>query len=301
MWISLEADLPANASQLLRSLRGGRSRDIAEKDTFPGIGAFSDQAQAYFVNARALCGRNGPHDLAVLTSFYCIRHGLELWLKCMVKNQILDDVIHAIRRRLSFDEVLQAAYKGCEGEGKRVREEKQQRRRQLVRALCVLRNYNAGIVDPQNMEVNQGQQFAEELASTGHVEREHLAMHWAVPIHTHSLDELWRVGKDFIYEKYDGARDESWQGLGVELISLDKLQAICELFGTLDKDGDAFRYPCSREGNWFSGLPSINLRKLRALASELENLVISYDVRLENEAAAMWARQNPRGRRAAGT
>jgi hypothetical protein len=52
--------------------------------------AFNSHARAYLNNAAAICEDTGMSDYRIFMALYGIRHGIELWLKCVWSNERID-------------------------------------------------------------------------------------------------------------------------------------------------------------------------------------------------------------------
>lgn len=258
------------ARAMLWALRGGEG-NIAEPKIYPGVEAFEDHARAFFNNAEALCESGRAVDFAVFGALYCFRHGLELWLKGLSQIHLLDEVLSAILEGKDLEQVTEVAQKGCDTKRKR-----EARRNELIRALCVVRNVDNGLRYPACHQVNIGPEFAQERLSKGRIDSHSLSISWPISIHGHDLRALWSETKDLVRERHAVAHENNEIYLGGELLDPDEIEALCDLLGAWDNDGDAFRYPCSLTGDWFLHLPSLNLDKLAKMASAMESTVLCY-------------------------
>ena len=269
-----DIQLTGPARQLLASLRGGEGDRIAEPKNYPGVQAFGDHAQIYFNNAGTLCESGHAVDFAVFGALYCLRHGLELWLKGFAQNQVLNDVLDAIADGKTLDEVVEVAQRGCS------KKYHAARRDELIKALCVLRNVDKGLRHPECHQVEIGEQFARERLSEGighESEAFTLALAWPISMGGHDLGVLWEQTKEIVRGNYARAQSNNVMYIGGELLPPEKVEALCALLGAWDKDGDAFRYPCSLTGDWYFHLPSLNLRALGELASAMESTLLCYE------------------------
>lgn len=268
----VHADLTPAALGLLSKLRRGGAD--AEPTIYPGVDAFSDHARTYFSNAAALCEHHNGHDFAVFGILYGLRHGLELWLKWFIQTEVLAQVVGASRRTRELPALIAVAQGFPEESTKR---ERQQRKDQLIKALCVMRNVDAQILYPRCQIENIGESFAREQLLKGPVDRYRLQLSWPVQVLCHDLRSLWKDAKHLVDLYSDDARLTAvYTGTG-EPLSVEAIEAACDLLGTWDKDGDGFRYPCSLGGAWHMHLPPLNLRSLRKLAVSLEATVLAYE------------------------
>jgi len=263
--------LTEGATAFLATISDGDGADIAVPSVYPGIDAFQTHAHAYFNNAATLCRGTHAHDFAIFGALYCIRHGLELWLKWITQKQILSRVLDAIHSEADLDAILVVAQDGCTGKQKAARKE------QLIHALCVLRNVEEGIVYPVCHEIDISEDFARKCLSSVEVNEHRLALVWPISVHGHDLRALWTEASGFIEEGYPVARSEaSYTGVGVP-VHPDTIAAACELLSTWDPTGDGFRYPCSLSGDWYLELPPLNLAQLGNFAESMESTVLAYE------------------------
>ncbi|HKO91640.1 MAG TPA: hypothetical protein VJU61_10830 [Polyangiaceae bacterium] len=268
----MKVELSEAATALLVRLTSfGGDDQVGIASVYPGINAFTEHAIAYFHNAALLCKRIEAPDFAVFGALYCIRHGLELWLKCIVQNDIIDEVLEAIAEGKAFEAILTAAR--CRDPG-----EKQER---FIKAICVMRNAEAGLEPPQVGEV----EVARKRLASGGISRHRLSLVWPVPLWGHDLGDLWEKAARSIRLVYDDVRTLSLTEIGEPMLP-DEVQAACELLAVLDKGGDTFRYPCSLAGEWNLQLPGWNLGQLRELAEGLDITVRAYDLYFEESTAA---------------
>ena len=261
--------LEGRARQILAELTAGDGADIALLDVYPGIDAWTTHAIAYFSNASVLCDEPKAHDFAVFGALYCVRHGLELWLKWIIQKRVMDDVLAALRGGADLEELIRVAQVGSSS-----RRERNERRSQLVRALCTIRNVEAGLTHPACRQEAMSERFAIERLSKGPAIRGSiLSIAWPIPVHGHDLKELWAAAEDPIRGRYEDLTETPELG---EALHPDTIGGICALLGAIDPAGDGFRYPSSLEGDWYLHRPPINLRALGQLAESLEDSVRSY-------------------------
>src|SRR4051812_39580396 len=78
-----------------------------------------------------MCRDVGMDDFRIFGALYQIRHGIELWLKCISRNVMIDRALASIFRpeSSSFEEVVEAT-----------QQTSKHARQQLRKAVCVLRN-----------------------------------------------------------------------------------------------------------------------------------------------------------------
>jgi hypothetical protein len=285
------------ARRLLSTLQGGDGRDIAEPNTYPGGNAFSSHARAYFINASSLCEHQNGHDFAVFGVLYGLRHGLELWLKWLIQMEVLAAVMGDFRRKPVLETVIAAAQRLCDEDAQRERllrkqivvdaqcerqiihnakRDCQQLKKQLIHALCVMRNVEAGITYPRCQAENIGESFARDQLAKGILDQYSLQVSWPVPIYGHDLCALWQEAEMLADIGYHDARMRAMYAGTGEPLSPQEIGAACDLLGTWDKDGDSFRYPCSLGGTWYLHLPPLNLRALGKLADALDATVLAY-------------------------
>lgn len=86
------------AAKLIAHLQreGSEGGEFGIPSITPGENALALHAEAYLSNAAQLCHENPVHDFSVFGALYCLRHGLELWLKYVVQNNMIDRTLWAI-------------------------------------------------------------------------------------------------------------------------------------------------------------------------------------------------------------
>jgi hypothetical protein len=261
--------LDEGAQEILAELTTGDGADIALLDVYPGIDAWTTHAIAYFSNASALCDEPRAHDFAVFGALYCVRHGLELWLKWVIQKRVMEDVLASLHCGADLNELIRVAQVGSND-----KRERKDRRIQLVRALCTIRNVEAGLTHPACRKENISERFATERISNGPpISGSILSIAWPIPVHGHDLKELWAAAEDSVRARYEALTEAPELG---EAMQPDAIAGICALLGAIDPAGDGFRYPSSLEGDWYLHRPAINLRALGQLAESLEDSVRSY-------------------------
>jgi hypothetical protein len=270
-----EKSLSAAAEELLDRLRQGDGRDIGEPSVYAGTMAFSVHAQAYLGNSASLCSRPVAHDFCIFGGLYGIRHGVELWLKCLCINTMLDSVLEEIDGgALNADTLARAL------------ELTNEQKRHLYRSLCIFRNRcEDGLVYPDCVQRKIDPIWADKavrfIKSNGHLERYKLATIWTVPVPGHDVLDFWLRVEDWVRELNPAVvANARSTGCGNPMPP-DSLAAVCELIHRWDPGGDTFRYPSSLDGRWNTDLPSLNLKTLGDLALALQETVLGYENLLE--------------------
>lgn len=268
-----ELELSPAASELLGELSDGDGADIAVPSVYAGNTALATHAMAYLEVASQLCSATRSHDFAVFGAFYGIRHGLELWLKCMVINDMLDRTLEAISNGAADLDALSIAAGPLD----------KKQREHLCRSLCALRNLNEdGIVAPACYTMNISEADAVRaiayIQQNGGQPRYMLGYAWSVPVRGHSLQTLWQKAQPMIRELHSAVESSAQMSGCGHPTSIERLAAAIELLDKLDPDGDAFRYPSSLTGNWNTQLPCVSLPALGALAEEIQETVLGFDL-----------------------
>lgn len=267
-----ELELSDDARHLLQELGDGDGADIAVPSVYAGAMALTTHAMAYLETASQLCAEPRSHDFAVFGAFYGIRHGLELWLKCIVINEMIDRALEAISNGATdLEAVANAA-------GQLNKKQKEH----LCRSLCALRNVDEErIVAPDCYTKNISEEHARRaiayVRQNGGEPRYKLGCAWSVPVPEHSLQTLWDSAQTMVRDLHPAVEaDAQRTGCG-HPTSIERLVAVIELLDKLDPGGDAFRYPSSLTGNWNTHLPCVSLPALGALAEQLKETVLGYD------------------------
>jgi hypothetical protein len=267
--------LSTHAQELLAELRHGDGRDIGVPSVYIGAMAFSAHAEAYLNNAALLCRKPEAHDFCIFGALYGIRHGLELWLKCLGINRMIDNGLEKIAEETaSIDTVTRAL------------DLTKDQKYHLCRSLCVLRNCcEDDLVYPACVQRKIDPTWADKaiqfIKSNGYLERYKLATVWTVPVEGHDLLDLWQKVEDWVRELSPAvSANAQTTGCGNPMAP-ESLAAVCELIHRWDPGGDTFRYPSSLDGRWNTDLPSLNLKTLGDLASALQETVLGYDNLLE--------------------
>lgn len=263
--------LPPAAASLLRELQQGQN--IAVPSVYAHSMAFSDHALLYLDNAVAFCRPDGVADFRVFAALYGVRHGLELWLKCLLRNQEIDRFLsHAFgHQEQSFAEV-------CDARGLT---KKQKLPFQM--SLCCLRNIiqdGMGFPDSDPWSKRMEETWADKglvmLRGLPEMDRARFALGCQVRLSGHSLLALWNEAEHLVRSFHpSGGSYDPWLDIPAPEVDPDEIGALVELLHHYDKDGDAFRYPASLNGSWHDGLPPLDLRVLGELAQRMVNTVRS--------------------------
>jgi len=263
--------LPAAAAALLHELQQGKS--IAVPSVYSHSMAFSDHALLYADNAVALCRPDGMGDFRIFAALYSLRHGLELWFKCLLRNQEIDRFLAHVFRHTdqSFSEV-------CEARGLSRSE-----RIPFQRSLCSLRNiFEDGMRFPDSnpwskrMEERWANKALVLLRGRPELNRSRFALSCQVRLPGHSLAALWAEAEHLVRSFHpSGGSYDPWLDVPPPEVAPDEFAALVELLHHYDQDGDAFRYPSSLDGSWHHGLPHFGLKPLGELASRLTSTIRS--------------------------
>jgi len=254
-------ELTPNAQALLAELRNGAN--VANAPANIGEFAYSALAKAFLSNAHGLCRDDGLSDLRVYGALYSLRHGLELMLKCIVRNDVMDTTLRALMTDgISFDQV-------CKELSLRGRE-----RAVLQQSVCSIRNVlEGGLTFPdsrtKNIDAASADRAIRFLQQNPSLPRNRFGVAWTSTAFGHDLSELWAQASPTVEALAGDARRHA-QEIGFEPpLTKVKLERIVELLAALDDGGDGFRYPSSLEGGWYVALPVLSLEAVGALASKL--------------------------------
>jgi hypothetical protein len=202
---------------------------------------------------------------------YGIRHGLELWLKGVVHTQRVAEAWMSMRQEdADFASVAAAAKLSTK-----------QERVTLRRALCAMRNIlQDKVVYPDCFRVRQEEVWvvrAIELVRSGGADRLHLTTIWAPCFSDHELMALWREAKGTLQMFHRAACIRAEQvGIG-QPISIERLEAACELFAAVDPEGVAMRYPAAVTGEWHTQKLTVSLKQLGRLAKQLDDTALAFE------------------------
>ncbi|MFO1077939.1 MAG: hypothetical protein U1E73_09475 [Planctomycetota bacterium] len=267
---------PAECRALLQRLRSGD--DIAEPAFLHNSLALSDYAIVFMRSAQELMAKSGLPDFALPGGFYMMRHGLELWLKCILVSRNMDRLLRRIVDSNDTFETLAADTSWMAVKSKRLRSEVGE---SLKDALCTMRNVLVdGVVFPECRHVRQGNCDANAalafLRSNRDTPRDRVAVLWMPPLEGHRLMELWDEAEPYVSDLRSGAEDEAESAGGGPVMTMDGLRAVYTLFNHRDQRGDALRYPASLGGKWHLFSPRWSLRETSALAGELAETIQLY-------------------------
>ncbi len=146
-------------------------------------------------------------DFRIFGALYCMRHGIELWLKAILQSETLDKVI---------DEIL-----GSHGTVKDIVSAAQLHSREvqpLERALCVFRNVwvdKLEYPDSQNCNIGEGwaRRAIEAIRERGYLRKHELATLWCERDKEHGLSELWKRANGLVSQMaYDVAEHAQHAG-----------------------------------------------------------------------------------------
>lgn len=265
-------DLTLGAKGLLDQLQQGSN--IAEPRNYLAAEGYRNLARANLDNAVALCSLNSCDEFRIFSALYAVRHGMELWLKSLIIDVEIDRVLVGVAGGLTVDELKDLASQARDS-----RDDRKRAKRGLVRSLCQFRHLALGLTYPEFRQQEIGAKFCDDaivkLRVQGKDPRYTFAHTWAVPIAGHDLVILWERARNRFKESTYRARLYNQECLGAELLSEEQVSSGCELLGTLDPSGDAFRYPSSISGD-LHRLQSVSLEALGRFASLLDNTVNVY-------------------------
>ena len=259
---------------LFERLQGGPSESVAEPSVYPCVDAFNDHAIAFLHCAATLCKERMAHDFAVFGALYCIRHALELWLKCIIQKRVLDSVVEAVNSGADVDALVEITLDGLPD--KERQRKRRSRREQVIKALCVVRNVENGLSFPLTHQRGINERSARARVAQGKMPRKRLATAWPIPVDGHDLQELWGRAKPVLLAEYPGACANAASNGLKRPLDPSAIEEACELFSKWDADGDGFRYPSSLYGEWYVNLPSVNLKPLGQLARSLQHTITMY-------------------------
>ncbi len=264
------------AAKLIGHLQreGSAGGEFGIPSVTPGENALSHHAEAFLSNAAQLCHENPVHDFSVFGALYCLRHGLELWLKYIIQNNMMDRTLGAIFEDDASTLDAVAGELGINGK------EDKKRKALLCRSLCALKNHWVDRLKyPEVWEANIAPQYAvraiQEVRVKGSRPRNAFARFWCVPVPGHSVRALWEQARDTLVELRPAVVANNHR-FGGGSANLGEMEAAIDFVDYYDPDGDAFRYPTSLTGKWYLHLPPVNLQRLGVLASRLEQTVRDY-------------------------
>lgn len=267
---------PAQCQRLLAALQQGAN--ISEPALYQNSLAQSDYSILFTSNASELVSGTNMTDFAVPGALYLIRHGLELWLKCILSNRDLDRLLKLVTREdVSFDELC--AHELME-HGRSGRLQKANASG-LRRALCVMRNVlEDGLSYPEcqrkRLETRYADRALSFLRQNPSTPRQRLGTLYVPVIDGHDLMTLWGEAEPYIHDLRPGARRHADEVGGGSPLELERTKELCVLLHHLDPDGDALRYPFSLSGTWHAHELRLSLKAVGELAEELTDSTRSY-------------------------
>lgn len=256
--------LTPNAKALLAHLQGGTN--VANAPANVGEFAYSTLARAFLSNAQGLCRDDGLSDFQVYGAMYSLRHGLELMLKCVVRNDLMDTTLRVVMTNgHSFEDVCRDLGLKRKGE-----------RNLLMHSLCVIRNVlEDRIVHPEchtkNIDTASAERALQFLRKQPDLPRARFGVVWATTAFGHGLNDLWaQAAPTVVAMATDARRHAEERGFDAPLTKAE-LDPLVELLAALDDGGDGFRYPSSLDGAWYIALPPLSLEAVGTLAAKLES------------------------------
>lgn len=262
--------MPREAIALLDDLQHGSS--LAVPSVRLDSLAFSHHAHLYFDNAAMLCRTRAMDDFRAFGALYQLRHGLELWLKCLLRNKMIDSFLASLYKEPGSPTL--------EGLADLLGLGSKEQQRELRASLCAFRNVTIDRLPyPRCWEVRMEWRWAEKalihLKDMGNEPRGSFAIFWRVSLPGHDLHALWKEIDAEVRDMHYSASRHGREAFD-PMPSVERIEAICTLLHHYDKDGDAFRYPISLGGKWHHGLPSLNIEAVGRLSSELANATGSF-------------------------
>jgi hypothetical protein len=279
--------LSARAAHLLAQLQIGTN--VADPTPNIGAMAYSSLARAFFSNARSLCQDEGLSDFRVYGALYSLRHGLELMLKCIVRNDRIDAALRELSRPgQSFDAVCAKLALKKRGDKELLRQ-----------AICVMRNVlQDGITYPrcfdENVDPASAERALDYLRKNPNTPRDRFADVWTSGAIGHDLLVLWQESAPTVEDFAGNARRHAAEIGFAPPLTKDELEPIVELLAALDDGGDGFRYPSSISGAWYNAVPSLSLSAVGELVEKLEGTCVVFEsVRDECYSMATVGRPTP--------
>lgn len=269
------APLPQAAQELLVKLQNGDR--LTETNAYPGEFAFSHFARVFFNNAEHVARLDGWDDYAVFGALYQIRHGVELWLKCVIRDARTDAFLND-----AFDLVDEWPLEELVVKASKGRDEPKKVALAIRRALCALRNrlvdnIQAPACFTRRMESHWAEKGLQYLREHPQTPRHDFAILHHPPVGTHNLADLWQEAKPHFNEASARLRTFSIQVDVKEHVEPEAIGSLCGLFAHFDPDGDAFRYPAALNGDWRVGLPHFSLDQLAELSHDLNWTVNAHE------------------------
>jgi hypothetical protein len=267
---------PVEFRRLLASLQDGM--DISEPALYQNSLAQSDYSVIFTSNASELVDNTAMTDFAVPGALYMIRHGLELWLKCILANRDLDRLLKLITQEdLSFDDLCAHDVMTA---GRTVRLQNANAAA-LRRGLCIMRNVlEDGLRYPEcrhkRMETRYADRALTFLRRNPSTPRKRLGVLYVPLIGGHELFRLWEQAEPYIHDLRRGAQHHAEDVGGGAPLELGHTKELCAFLHHLDPDGDALRYPFSLTGGWHDHQLRLSLKSVGKLARELTESTRSY-------------------------
>lgn len=261
--------MPNGAARLLARLQKGDSFGIPS--VYPGWATFSDHAQVYLESAVAVASHGPPADFAVFSALFCLRHGLELWLKCIIRNELIDSFLVAAMadEGLPLPDVL-AAVPGL----------RTGQHAAITTALVVLQNVRERrLVYPEcwTENLSETESALNFLRANRDLSRNYFADVCRVQVSGHRLDKLWTQAKATItgglHREVASTAPMYFQE---PVVAASEIENAVLLMHHLDPGGTVLRYPEERSGEPNTELPAMHLPALSALAGSLNNTLMAY-------------------------
>ena len=255
--------LTPDAVALLEVLRTGDN--FSQPTPSYGSFAYSAHAEVFFSNAIALCNEDGMSDFRVYGALYSLRHGIELMLKCISRNDRIDEMLRVLMRpNLRFADAC--------GQLKLDKKPKAA----LMRAVCIARNVlEDRIHHPKCQQINIGESFAdhalEYFRQNPTTPRDRFTLVWPFATRGHDLVELWEEASPVIDSFVSDARRHAIEIGYPPPLTIAELKPIIDLLAAMDDGGDGFRYPSSISGEWYMEAPQLSLSSLRTLAESVKS------------------------------
>ncbi len=198
-----------------------------------------------------------------------LRHGVELWLKCLIGNHQLDRwLLLVTESRGTFDELCDSLSMS------------NAKRKAFKTALCVMRNVLVdGLTHPDCWNKRQDKRSANQALEylRGHPKtpRSRIGQFYIPIVDGHDLENLWRQAEPYVVDLYKPAKWEAQRTDGCPM-KPEEYQELCILLHHWDPQGDALRYPFSMKGAWHSHRLRLNLDSIESLADRLSDSTLAY-------------------------
>jgi hypothetical protein len=267
-------DMPSKGRTMMARLQQGTN--ISEPALYYSSLAQSEYSELFTSNASDLLkGGAGMTDFAVPGALYMIRHGLELWLKCVIANHRLDDLLRTLIREdaITFEELcVHERFRGWLTNPNVTA---------LRRGLCVLRNNLVdGLVRPDCWTKRISDRYANLaltlLRGNPSMPRNRIDVLYVPLIGGHDLQELWKLAQHYVDGIRIGAEQHADEFGGGPPLNQDSLEQLVTFLHHIDPDGDALRYPFSLRGEWHAHELRLSLDDLGHLARDLTESTRSF-------------------------